>query len=350
MLRFAGQPHGDVGEVQLPDIVDGRDVCRAAEVLAHLAAAVHRLIRLVHYDERRAAAGEQVVLTEVVQRVLGIAEGKQLRANFNSLSAEAAALWLPVHAVAAEEQIAAGDADGEQRRDGPDQHLVREAHRRGRERVAALLHLTGETEEAAQNENIAAEHRKAEQQAAVLDIGQREDRRIPNEQRRGGGGAPSCPRLFLCCAQCLPEAEEEQHLHREHGIGQRRPHGGGVYGVGIDRRVENDAGQEQRRAQHGEQPAGAKPAVLSPQRTEAEKLQDHADGRQQVVQAEKVERDGAHSAAAENISDRAAPRRDVPCDVVGRKLGRGGLQQSVKFAVVHASSPPSALRNAFLMR
>ena len=349
-LRFAGQPHGDVGEVQLPDIVDGRDVRRAADLLTHLAAAVHRLIRLVHYDERRAAAGKQIVLAEVVQRVLGIAKGKQLRANFNSLGAEAVALWLPVHAIAAEEEIAAGDADGEQRRDGPDQHLVRETHRRGRERVAALLHLTGETEEAAQNENIAAEHCKAEQQTAVLDIGQREDRRIPDEQRGCGGGAPSCPRLFLHCAQCLPEAEEEQHLHREHGIGQRRPHGGGVYGVGIDRRVENDAGQEQRRAQHGEQPAGAKPTVLPPQRTEAKQLQDHADGRQQIVQAEKVERDGAHGAAAENISDRAAPRRDVPCDVVGRKLGRGGLQQSVKFAVVHASSPPSALRNAFLMR
>ena len=38
---------------------------------SHLAAAVHRLIRLVHYDERRAAAGEQIVLAEVVQRVLG---------------------------------------------------------------------------------------------------------------------------------------------------------------------------------------------------------------------------------------------------------------------------------------
>ena len=200
MLRFAGQPHGDVGEVQLPDIVDGRDVCRAAEVLAHLAAAVHRLIRLVHYDERRAAAGEQVVLTEVVQRVLGIAEGKQLRANFNSLGAETAALWLPVHAIAAEEQIAAGDAEGEQRYQRLDQSSVRKAHRRGRERVAALLHLAGETEEAAQNENIAAEHRKAEQQTAVLDIGQREDRRIPNEQRGCGGGAPSCPRLFLHCA------------------------------------------------------------------------------------------------------------------------------------------------------
>ena len=199
-LRFAGQPHGDIGEVQLPDIVDGRDVRRAAELLAHLAAAVHRLIRLVHYDERRAAAGEQVVLTEVGERGLGIAEGKQLRANFNSLGAETAALRLPVHAVAAEEEIAAGDADGEQRHDDPDQRLVRETHRRGRERVAALLHLTGETEEAAQNENIAAEHCKAEQQTAVLDIGQREDRRIPNEQRGCGGGAPSCPRLFLHCA------------------------------------------------------------------------------------------------------------------------------------------------------
>lgn len=196
MLRFAGQPHGDVGEVQLPDIVDGRDVRRAAKVLAHLAAAVHRLIRLVHYDERRAAAGKQIVLAEVVQRVLGIAEGEQLRANFNSFGAEAAALWLPVHAIAAEEEIAAGDAGGEQRRDGPDQHLVRETHRRGRERVAALLHLTGETEEAAQNENIAAEHRKAEQQTAVLDIGQREDRCIPDEQRGCGGGAPPVPAFF----------------------------------------------------------------------------------------------------------------------------------------------------------
>ena len=146
----------------------------------------------MHYDERRAAAGEQIVLAEVVQRVLGIAEGKQLRANFNSFGAEAAALWLPVHAVAAEEEIAAGD--------GPDQRLVRETHWRGRERVAALLHLAGETEEAAQNENIAAEHRKAEQQTAVLDIGQRKDRRVPHEQRGCGGGAPSCPRLFLHCA------------------------------------------------------------------------------------------------------------------------------------------------------
>ena len=223
-------------------------------------------------------------------------------------------------------------------------------HRRGRERVAALLHLAGETEEAAQNENIAAEHRKAEQQTAVLDIGQREDRCIPDEQRRGGAGADLRPRLLPHGAQRAPEAEKEQKLCRDRAIGQRRPHGGGVYGVGIDCRVENDAGQEQRRAQHGEQPAGAKPTVLPPQRTEAKQLQDHADGRQQIVQAEKVERDGAQSAAAENISDRAAPRRDVPCDVVGRKLRRGGLEQSVKFAVVHASSPPSALRNAFLMR
>ena len=271
-LRFAGQPHGDVGEVQLPDIVDGRDVCRAAEVLAHLAAAVHRLIHLVHYDERRAAAGEQVVLTEVVQRVLGIAKSEQLCAELGGLGAETVALWLPVHAIAAEEEIAAGDAEGEQRYQRLDQSSVRKAHRRGRERVAALLHLTGETEEAAQNENIAAEHCKAEQQTAVLDIGQREDRRIPDEQRRGGADADLRPRLLPHGAQRAPEAEKEQKLCRDRAIGQRRPHGGGVYGVGIDCRVENDAGQEQRRAQHGEQPARAKPAVLPPQWTEAEQL------------------------------------------------------------------------------
>ena len=51
-----------------PDIVDGRDVRRVADLLTHLAAAVHRLIRLLHYDERRAAAGKQFV-------DVGIAEG-----------------------------------------------------------------------------------------------------------------------------------------------------------------------------------------------------------------------------------------------------------------------------------
>ena len=287
-LLRAGQLHAHTGQAQFFDVVDrvqyADDAAFAVAFLVRDGSAVVEGVILRHgHDAQRAVTGGDVLRREVVEHRLRKAEIQQLLPDRRRLCLLGRVRGLPVHPIAAAEEIpqCAADAQhcGEHERDAP----VRHPHRPRRDGVSGLVQCAGQPVKAAEDAPVAHEHGDRHDPARVVDGGEDAHERVPHDQRERAAGLRGQARLFLHRQQPSPEAEvqgEEQHCVYD---GERGRDGGREHGTLQNRRIQDQRGEKAGRADHSDGKAAAEPAVFPPQRAKAEQQQHRPDGGEDVV-------------------------------------------------------------------
>lgn len=333
-LLCAGQLHAHTGQAQLPDVVDrvqyADDAAFAVAFLVRDGSAVVEGVILRHgHDAQRAVTGGDVLRREVVEHRLRKAEIQQLLPDRRRLRLLGCVRGLPVHPIAAAEEIPERAANAQRRREHERDAPIRHAHRLRRDGVARLVERPGEPEQAAQDAHIAHEHGDRHEQTRVVHGGEYAHEHIPCQQRARAAALRRQPRLALHRAQPLPEAQQQ----RQHQRGAHRCRGAPAGIARQDGRVQDQRREHARRAQHGAHEAAAQPRVFPPQRAKTEQQQYRPDGGQEVVQAPEVQGDHAQRQTEQHALHRPPPRCHVGDDLLRRQLVHALRKQRLKGVV-----------------
>ena len=273
------------------------------------------------------SAGElrHLVGGQVVEHALREALFQQLLPDGHALGCVAAGM--PVHGIPLPQECRQQHRRQQHTQAAPQHRGIRKADRGGGDGVAGIGQRTGQSDHAAEQEDVEHQHRQDQQPALHAD--ERQDRKDSVEHRHGTGGGGRG--LFLPSGagdtHHTPPQADIQHLQQgDIDIGRCKP------------RLHRQGGEDDTRAADGqrgqrEDIAPAEGRVFAPQRTEAQHQQQAADGGQDHIQIQEIQGNGDQTQTPEHPGHGHAPGIDLAGG--GRRQGGGILtEQIVKAAFV----------------
>ena len=234
---------------------------------------------------------------------------------------------MPVHGIPLPQECRQQHRRQQHTQAAPQHRGIRKADRVGGDGVAGIGQRTGQSDHAAEQEDVEHQHRQDQQPALHAD--ERQDRKDSVEHRHGTGGGGRG--LFLPSGagdtHHTPPQADIQHLQQgDIDIGRCKP------------RLHRQGGEDDTRAADGqrgqrEDIAPAEGRVFAPQRTEAQHQQQAADGGQDHIQIQEIQGNGDQTQTPEHPGHGHAPGIDLAGG--GRRQGGGILtEQIVKAAFV----------------
>ena len=234
---------------------------------------------------------------------------------------------MPVHGIPLAQEHGQQHRRQQHTQAAPQHRGIRKADRGGGDGVAGIGQRTGQSDHAAEQEDVEHQHRQDQQPALHAD--ERQDRKDSVEHRHGTGGGGRG--LFLPSGagdtHHTPPQADIQHLQQgDIDIGRCKP------------RLHRQGGEDDTRAADGqrgqrEDIAPAEGRVFAPQRTEAQHQQQAADGGQDHIQIQEIQGNGDQTQTPEHPGHGHAPGIDLAGG--GRRQGGGILtEQIVKAAFV----------------
>ena len=234
---------------------------------------------------------------------------------------------MPVHGIPLPQECRQQHRRQQHTQAAPQHRGIRKADRGGGDGVAGIGQRTGQSDHAAEQEDVEHQHRQDQQPALHAD--ERQDRKDSVEHRHGtgGGGRGLLRPGGAGDTHHTPPQADIQHLQQgDIDIGRCKP------------RLHRQGGEDDTRAADGqrgqrEDIAPAEGRVFAPQRTEAQHQQQAADGGQDHIQIQEIQGNGDQTQTPEHPGHGHAPGIDLAGG--GRRQGGGILtEQIVKAAFV----------------